>query len=156
MTLSFINKGIGGLEFVEPLWYGLRDHHAGNSPNFSQAITKHHFQERSNEIRAKAEHGSVHICLVLHEESGTYVGYCISSINEAGEGEIDSLFIMEAYRKRGVGDRLMNNALEWFRSRRVEDISISVMVGNESAFSFYERYGFYPRTYTLKLKNEQV
>lgn len=152
MELSLIQKDLEGLEFIEPLWYGLRDHHALISPTFSKDRVNNTFQKRSNQIKAKAVSGYINISLVMDKEVGKYVGYCICSINESEEGEIDSIFIIEPYRKLGIGDMLMSNALDWFQVHNVEDISISVLYGNESVFSFYEKYGFHPRTYNLKNK----
>ncbi|MFD1772477.1 GNAT family N-acetyltransferase [Paenibacillus rhizophilus] len=152
MKISLIQKDLEGLELVEPLWYCLRDHHTRISPTFSESIANNNFQRRSKQIKEKARTGNINICLVLDEETEDYVGYCISSINESLEGEIDSIYIIDAYRKQGLGSLLMKNALEWFQSHNIEDISISVMYGNESAFLFYEKYGFYLRTYNLKNK----
>lgn len=152
MKLSLIQKDIEGLEYVEPLWYGLRDHHAQISPIFSESIVNNSFQRRANQIIAKAERGYINISLVMDNDVSKHVGYCISSINEFKEGEIDSIFIDEVYRKQGIGDMLMSNALEWFQAHNVDDLSISVLYGNEAALSFYEKYGFYARTYTLKNK----
>ncbi|WP_410768952.1 GNAT family N-acetyltransferase [Fontibacillus sp. BL9] len=140
------------MEIVEPLWYGLRDHHARISPVFSETIAANDFQKRSNQIQAKARNGFIQITLVYSTDSEIYVGYCISTINESNEGEIDSIFIQEPYRKQGIGDKLMQVSLDWFQAHDIEDISISVMFGNDSVFPFYEKYGFYPRTYHLARK----
>ncbi|WP_040952744.1 GNAT family N-acetyltransferase [Gorillibacterium massiliense] len=150
MKLVFIEKGLEALDAVEPLWYGLRDHHAQHSLHFSGAIARQQFQQRTSEIKAKADLGSVHICLALDEEKGHPVGYCISSIDEFNKGEIDSIYILDGYRGCGIGDKLMTNALDWLRDHQVNDIGISVMYGNEAVFSFYQKYGFYPRTYQLQ------
>jgi len=44
----------------------------------------------------------------------------------------------------------MRQTLDWFKKHNVDNISISVLFGNEQALQVYKKYGFYPRTYLLK------
>lgn len=37
----------------------------------------------------------------------------------------------------------------WLRDKGITDIVISVVVGNEEALKFYEKFGFKPRKYIL-------
>jgi len=48
----------------------------------------------------------------------------------------------------------MNRALSWLESRNAATVIVEVAVGNEPAFEFYERYGFYLRIITLKRKTQ--
>ena len=46
----------------------------------------------------------------------------------------------------------MTDSLEWINSYEAEDIMIGVAGGNEDAFGFYEKFGFYPRVTKLGRK----
>jgi len=80
----------------------------------------------------------------VDSDSNQYVGYCISSITKDNEGEIDSIFIEENYRRLGIGDCFMKKALEWMDKQSVKTKRIVIAYGNEEAMAFYSRYGFAP------------
>ncbi|WP_431188437.1 GNAT family N-acetyltransferase [Caloranaerobacter azorensis] len=73
----------------------------------------------------------------------------ISTINDRNIGEIESLYIEPDYRKLGIGNEFMKNALDWMDLNNVESICIEVSVGNKEVLSFYEEYRFLPRTIIL-------
>lgn len=54
------------------------------------------------------------------------------------------------YRKYGLGDKLMNSALEWLDSNQVKTKIIGVAEGNENVLEFYKKYGFYKRSVILQ------
>ena len=73
---------------------------------------------------------------------GIPLGYCISSIDSSGVGEIESIFVDEACRGRGVGATLMEAALGWMDRVGVKGKRVVVVSGNEEVLAFYERFGF--------------
>lgn len=150
MKIKYTETDHTALELVKPLWEQLRDHHASISNYFSEQILQNTFEQRSRDLLAKAEQGDLHIILANDEISEKLIGYCISSISKGSQGEIDSIFILENYRSNGVGDALMRQTLDWFKKHNVDNISISVLFGNENTLQFYNKYGFYPRYYLLK------
>ncbi len=87
-------------------------------------------------------------------EKDLYIGYCISTVNKELIGEIDSLFVEKEYRKYGLGDQLMNRALDWLNNNKVKTKIIGVAEGNENVLEFYKRYGFYKRRVILEQINE--
>ena len=46
----------------------------------------------------------------------------------------------------------MKKALEWLDKMKVKETIIAVGDGNEEAFKFYEKFGFYPRVTILTKK----
>ncbi|MDT3428382.1 ribosomal protein S18 acetylase RimI-like enzyme [Paenibacillus forsythiae] len=149
MKIKYTQTDQAGLHLVEPLWEQLRDHHASRSNYFAAQIMASTFQARSKELLVKAEQGLLHIVLADDELSGRLAGYCISSIAGGIRGELDSIFVVQDYRGLGIGRELMTLSLDWFKTNSIESIAISVIYGNEEALHFYEKYGFYPRTYVL-------
>lgn len=95
------------------------------------------------------------IDLARRWESEKYVGYCISTIDEKKVGEIESIFVEEAFRNDGIGGRLMQKTLDWMDAEQVRMKRVCVVVGNENAYPFYTKYGFFPRTSVLVQKNDE-
>ncbi|KAF5089114.1 Acetyltransferase (GNAT) family protein [anaerobic digester metagenome] len=74
----------------------------------------------------------------------------MSSLSPELEGEIDSIYVDEAWRSEGIGSRLMERALEWMDENHVKKRRILVANGNNEALEFYARYGFYHRATVLE------
>ncbi|MCB2299261.1 GNAT family N-acetyltransferase [Clostridium tagluense] len=62
------------------------------------------------------------------------------------------MYIDDYYRKFGLGGKLMESSLSWFKLNKITNIQIGVVYSNEEALPFYERYGFYVGTYILRRK----
>nr|WP_282433378.1 GNAT family N-acetyltransferase [Desulfosporosinus sp. FKA] len=77
------------------------------------------------------------------------IGYCVTTIDN-DIGEIESLFVDEAYRKMGLGTVLMERALNWLEQNSITKKRLNVAVGNEQVLNFYRRFGFHPRTIILE------
>ncbi|MDQ0195563.1 GNAT family N-acetyltransferase [Paenibacillus wynnii] len=150
MPVNYYHIDHTGLEVVEPLWNELVDHHGNISRNMNHPFSRITFHERSKELLSKVEHGQLQIILAIDDTTNKHIGYCISSITKKGEAEIDSIYVSEDYRSNGIGASLINQSIEWIENQKAESISISVIYGNERAIRFYEKYGFYLRSYILK------
>ncbi len=136
------------LDSVEPLWRQLIQHHSELSHHFSQEIASRTFKKRRRDLVSKSDKLRVELAKAQDE----LVGYSISTIDDTGVGEIDSMFVVEASRNEGVGDALMRSALDWLDSNGVLSKVLTVAIGNERVYSFYERYGFFPRDVVLEQK----
>lgn len=64
--------------------------------------------------------------------------------------EMESLYVRENYRGLGLGETLLSNAIAWMDEMGAHTKTVSVAVGNEKAFGFYEHFGFYPRKTQLE------
>ncbi len=137
------------LDSVEPLWRQLIQHHSELSHHFSQEIASRTFEKRRADLVSKSDKLRVELAKVQDE----LVGYSISTIDDTGVGEIDSMFVVEASRNEGIGDALMRSALDWLDSNGVASKVLTVAIGNERVYSFYERYGFFPRDVVLEEKS---
>lgn len=148
MNLEYKEIPVEEIELIKPLWEGLNLHHRDQSAHFPDYYINMNFDKRKRNLLGKSDEVKFKIDLVIDNDNSERVGYCISSINHDGEGEIDSLFIKENYRNCGIGDMLMKNALDWLNSYNAETIKIQVAAGNEEVFKFYEKFNFYPK-YTM-------
>lgn len=155
-TRKYLKKGIrtmsGGLELlpeVRSLWEGLREHHADISEHFSESIRQRTFDDRMQDFLLKEGDHTFRVELALVDGQEFPMGYCISSVNREGIGEIESLYIDEKYRRLDIGDLLMKHALEWMDTKGVKSKRICVLYGND-VLRFYEKYGFKVRSLTLE------
>jgi ribosomal protein S18 acetylase RimI-like enzyme len=136
------------LDRVGTLWRQLRDHHASRSTDWSDDFAAADFSQRSASLKNKG----VKLRVDLLSHAGRDVAYCVSTIDQSGTGEIDSLFVEESYRRQGHGRRLAEFALAWMDENAVERRTIMVAAGNEEAIEFYRRLGFLPRNVHLVQK----
>jgi ribosomal protein S18 acetylase RimI-like enzyme len=73
---------------------------------------------------------------------------------EEKTGEVESLFVDAAYRSEGIGSALVTRGLAWMDSFGVVRKQVSVSDGNEAAWEFYRKFGFYPRMTVLEQKTD--
>jgi ribosomal protein S18 acetylase RimI-like enzyme len=153
--IEFISADQNGLDRIKFLWEGLCEHHYKNSIHFKDRYAKMTFDLRKADLLKKLDHGKMRIDVAIESESKNPVGYCINTIiyEPALEGEIDSLFVHPDFRRKGIAEKLMKLAQEWFDSNKVTSRKIVVAAGNEEVFSFYEKFGFYHKFSTLENKS---
>jgi diamine N-acetyltransferase len=141
---------IDRIDEIQPLWEELNAYHAQLSPHIADDIRHRTFERRKRQIQAKAETGTVRIELVSDGSDAADVAYCISSVAADGAAEVDSIFVRERFRGRGIGAELMRRTLAWFRAAGATSTVVSVMHGNDKAIAFYRQFGFYPRAVVLR------
>jgi diamine N-acetyltransferase len=132
MDFSRINE-------IRNLWEALNSHHLKNSTYFTDHFSRFTFETRVESLSKKDK--LVFFVALRDEEK---LGYAVVSINE-GVGEVDSLFVIEAYRSMKLGHVLFLKALDWLAGSDCSRIHVAIAEGNEIAMAFYERYGFRKR-----------
>jgi ribosomal-protein-alanine acetyltransferase len=70
-------------------------------------------------------------------------GYLIGR-EAVGTGEVLNLAVAPEYRRRGIGDALLQAGLSAFRRNRVDEVFLEVRESNLSARALYARHGFRP------------
>lgn len=151
--MATINYRIGDeamLDEIRELWEALNQHHSDISDNFKAHYHSFSFDLRKRNLLMKAKNGSLRIEVAVDQESLKNVGYCISRVEFSGDAEMESLYVAENYRGLGLGERLLSNAINWMDEMGARTKTVSVAIGNEKAFGFYERFGFYPRKTQLE------
>lgn len=58
------------------------------------------------------------------------------------EAEILNFAVRTDVRRRGMGSRLLAQAIDWGKIHRVERVLLEVRASNSAALSFYEHHGF--------------
>jgi GNAT superfamily N-acetyltransferase len=142
--------GEESLETVCPLWEKLRAHHSPLLSHFPGEKPPFIFGPRKRELLAKAAPGKIRVEFVTIASDGVDIAYCISTVSASGRGEVDSMFVEEGFRGRGIGSNLIRHALTWMESMGASSRVVTVAHANEEALAFYKRFGFHPRTILLQ------
>ena len=87
---------------------------------------------------------------------GEAVGYLAGRLRDGGPlrplrlATLESMYVREGARGRGVGARLVGRFLSWARERGALRASVTAYAANEGAVRFYEREGFSARKLSLE------
>jgi ribosomal protein S18 acetylase RimI-like enzyme len=150
VNLTFIDTGSETLDLTQPLWEKLNEHHLNQKSDFKEHYSNFTFQERKEVLLRKSHGGDMFISLAEDKDSELILGYCITTLSSENVGEIDSIYVEEKYRSLGIGNELMKRSLKWMDEKGAKTKKVVVGVGNRGAVSFYESYGFHPRSITLE------
>ena len=151
--LIYRSTDISEIDLICPLREQLNDHHRANARLFHDLYSQWSFDDRKEYFSGVAAVGFLRIELAYDPVSCQYIGYCVSSLSPEKSGEIESIFVEDQFRQRGVGKTLLNRALTWLDTNGSVRNRVSVADGNEEAFSFYREFGFYPRMTVLEQKH---
>ncbi len=152
--LEFKIISCNDLDLIRPLWENLKNHHTNISPHFQEKYHSINFEDRRDELLKKSSQYNMRVEVVSDYYKDCFVGYCISSINNEGKGEIDSIYLEKEYRKLGLGKEMVKRAMEWIESQDTDELQIVVAVGNEDLLQFYSSFNFFPRHIILEKKNK--
>ena len=147
-AIEYRRIGTDRIALIKPLWLKLNDQHREASRHFRSRYERFTFEERIRKFSSPEIKTAIDIAEGLPEKR--IIAYCISSIGRGKEGEIDSIYIEPDFRGRKIGRALMERALAWFDAEGVKLRTVAVAVGNESAFGFYEKFGFHPALTVLR------
>ena len=148
--ITYKKYGAENLDTIAELWQKLRLLHQERSTYFKEYFSTFTWEDRKKDLLDRAKNGAVLIETAIVNDK--LIGYCVSSVNDKKAGEIESIYIEKEYRGRHIGNHFMKTALSWLDSLGVKRKIIGVAVGNEQAFRFYRKYGFYPRVTVLMQK----
>jgi|WetSurMetagenome_2_1015567.scaffolds.fasta_scaffold541594_2 diamine N-acetyltransferase len=135
---------------IRNLWERLNEMHYEDSVYFEDHFASFTFEERSRPWLAI---GDSDLKVTVVKDGPRYLGYCVSVI-EGERGEIDSLYLDEELRGRGIGKRLVEGHKAWMKERGCARIRAAVSFGHDSATEFYHAMGFYERLIYFELKED--
>lgn len=153
MNLIYIEVDSKEIDIIEPLWIKLRAYHHELSKHFPDRYIESKFKMRKKELLDKSINSHLKIDIVKYRDTEETIGYCISSISDKKNGEVDSIYIEEEYRSIGIGAHLIKRALNWMDEKGVKSKKIVMAVGNEELLSFYQKFDFLPRHIVLEQKD---
>ena len=88
---------------------------------------------------------------IVAERNGEIVGFLLGEIQKrppvfisAREAYVDSIGVLECYRRQGIGTMMLDAFAKWARERAMPYIMLSVAVENDAAMHLYEKHDFHP------------
>lgn len=154
--VEYRTTDIAGIEVIRPLWNRICEHHRVRARMFRAFFETTTFDDRKAHFVRCAEAGDLRVDLACDPATGQCVAYCVTSLSAERTGELESLYVDEAYRSQGVGTALVRRALMWLDENGSVENRVSVADGNEEAFPFYRKFGFYPRRTVLEQVRESA
>ncbi len=70
-------------------------------------------------------------------------------------GHFGDLYVKKEYRGMGIGSKLKEIGMKWFRQKGMKHVSIGVRWGNKRARAIYEGWGFLPSHLEMVKKIEK-
>jgi len=146
------------VDLIEPLWDALKDHHQQRTTDYHEYYQQNTFAKRKAELLSKDR-----LAIFVAYDQQKPIGFCVvSAVDETHIhpdkpllsellGELDSLYLEQAYREHGLGMSLAVKGIEWLKDINVRSIRLSVGQGNERVISFYRKLGFRERSITMQL-----
>jgi GNAT superfamily N-acetyltransferase len=135
------------IELIHNLWLLNSEFHLSKSIYFSKLREKDKFKERIESWKTK---GSIRITIALEKE---IVGYCVSSIDN-DIGIIESLYVLESERRKGIGKELIKRHIEWLKEKGSKKIEVTTVYGNDDSLDFYRSVNMFPKTVKFELRKE--
>lgn len=78
---------------------------------------------------------------LVAEDKGEVVGYIIGS-PDGTRARIESMAVSLRWRRKGIGQAMLNRVLQQFKEAGSEEVELQVRVNNIPAISLYEAAGF--------------
>jgi ribosomal protein S18 acetylase RimI-like enzyme len=84
---------------------------------------------------------------------GVVVGYLVARVEDLRDGttlgRLTDVFVEPGAREVGVGELLVDAALDWCETRGCRGVDASVLPGNRATKNFFESMGFTARAITV-------
>lgn len=99
------------------------------------------------------ENQIIYLALAEKEIVGYLAGsiHVESSYNTTSIAELDNMFILEEYRKYGLGTKLFNEFKSYCIENKIEELKVTASAKNVNAIKFYQKNGFEEFETTLKM-----
>lgn len=140
------------LPAIVKLWKDLMDFHCNLDPFFSRSQDGH--ENFLKWVEKEMESDSAE--LFVADSSGKILGYIkieISNYPPVFElkkyGMISDAAVATKYRRKGIGEALYQQAMDWFENKGIERIELRVANVNPVAQGFWRKMGFIPYMTTM-------
>jgi ribosomal protein S18 acetylase RimI-like enzyme len=109
-------------------------------PQHLHQLSNQHFQRM---IRSR------NAAVFVAEDQGNIVGYIDGTLRTnipifqiQALGRLGTIFVLEEYRRQGIGEALTEALFQWFNSKQVEYVHINSDIRNTVAVNAWKKYGF--------------
>ena len=95
--------------------------------------------------------------VILAEDVGEIIGYAQVSVEDAPTyasvkkiGVVYDMFVLEPYRRKKIAEQLFSEAMDWFSSKKIKNIELSVDSRNVAGVKYWESLGFFPYKFRMR------
>jgi ribosomal protein S18 acetylase RimI-like enzyme len=139
---------------IVEVWKELMDFHKDIDSRWSRSQNAHIDWEEFLREQMESEDALVLVAL----DKGRVVAYSISQISKYPPisrldtfGHISDMAVTSEYRRQGIGERMLSRMYDWFESRNIDRIELSVAARNQVGYSFWKKQGFQDYMHRLYL-----
>lgn len=100
--------------------------------------------------------GETGVCFIA-EVDNKIIGYLVAKVDKVEQNyrpvertELENMLVLEAYRSKGVGKKLVSAFLQWSKEQGAQRVFVKAYSPNERAIKFYEKLGFKPHVLELE------
>lgn len=129
MTISYRHAGQENVQVLERLFEEFSGWHLERSASIRKAINNPNGELLVAEVDSQIA-GFIH---QVFFEDPLHAG--LNSL-------VTDLFVKEEHRRKGIGSKLLNKALESAKTREVKEVHVTTLEDNKKAMTFYEKHGF--------------
>ena len=86
---------------------------------------------------------------MVAESNGKIIGYFAAKIEKPSPifspkriGKISRAFVLEEYRRLGIGKKAVKEILKWFKKNKIKHVEVTVDARNEIGVRFWQSLGF--------------
>ena len=126
------------------LWKEYMDFHKDIDPYLSRGEDGHIKFENQLRDLMKSEDTLLLVAL----DKGHVIGYslCLNPrtlvLKSETYGFISDMVVQSNYRRQGIGEQMLAKIYEWFESRNIDRIELTVVAKNQVGYSFWRKHGF--------------
>ncbi len=110
-------------------------------------------KEGNNYFKNMIENEIVFLAIIDDEIVGYLAGsICEMSYTKDKLAELDNMFVIEEYRKYGIGTKLIDEFKKYCLDKGLDSIKVTASSKNKNAIAFYIKNGFEEWDITLRCK----
>jgi ribosomal protein S18 acetylase RimI-like enzyme len=129
---------------IAGLFKEMVEFHNQNDPIFTLKASGH--EHYADWFIEQIENDSA--CPLIAEADGIIVGFSLSFLRKypatwlnENYGEINDISVTRAYRRKGIGTKLVNKSIEWFKSKGIKRTEVKIATTNELSSKFWRKIG---------------
>jgi len=108
-------------------------------PKFPRTLFEHLYYTW---IERSTKHEAADAVFVAKDAQGRLIGF-VTVVSEQDHGKVGLIAVVDPFRGRGVGRRLLQRAETWMATKNLQTAEIVTQVENQTACRFYERRGYH-------------
>jgi GNAT superfamily N-acetyltransferase len=101
------------------------------------------FKDYPKELKSKNNYW------IIAKIDGKIVGFATAEIKRKDEGWLQMNYVEKEYRRKGIGKKLTDERVKWFKKKKTKYICSTALVKNKPSLKNLERIGLKPRAYKM-------